>query len=422
MPPRVNASCGFSFQISIRSMSRALPAPYTSVGGTDSLDRAVRFDAHHVLAARTAAVVHLAAAVAAQLRLVRPEVADVVGDMHLHAVAARAPVQRAELGHQLAHPGRLDQHLPAFARASHRHGHADRPRRDARVDEHVEQRVEIVDRAVRDRRVHAVGMPCARKRFNEATAASKEPRTPRNSSCQSRMPSIEIPAAFSPAAFAAATRSSVRLRPPLCRVHSMPAAAIAAMICGKSRRKYASPPMSEISRVPSRARRATISRHSSVVSSPVRFAPAREPQWPHLRSQASVISHTTWTGRYAAIARRFRTASPAYRWSRSRRYVQRPLRLFQWLAAPSTSSFVRASGGGPCGQPARLSPAALDVGFELFDHVVDPHAVERMDVVGLPKSRWITSLLSWSRSSGQRFYRSPDQDSCPRRPGGCNRV
>ena len=65
---------------------------------------------------------------------------------------------------------------------------------------------------------------------------------------------------------------------------------IARTISVQSLRRYASPPMSEISRVPSRASDSTTSKHSSVLSSETRLWPARDPQCRHLRSQARVIS------------------------------------------------------------------------------------------------------------------------------------
>src|ERR1700749_2868259 len=76
----------------------------------------------------------------------------------------------------------------------------------------------------------------------------------------------------------------------------MPCRAISAAISSQSRRRYASPPISVISRVPAAASCRTTSRHSAVDSSSARRLPAREPQWLHFRLQASVISQTTWTG------------------------------------------------------------------------------------------------------------------------------
>src|SRR6202035_405882 len=61
-----------------------------------AFDRAVGFDAHRVLAGRAALEADGAAAVAAHLTPERAEVADVVGELELDAVANRAPPQRGE--------------------------------------------------------------------------------------------------------------------------------------------------------------------------------------------------------------------------------------------------------------------------------------------------------------------------------------
>src|ERR1700733_3709456 len=139
----------------VETVARFAAAVHAGRQRRTAFDRAVRLDAHRVLARGAALKVDVAGAVAAQLALVRPEIADIVGELQLDAVANRAPAQRCELGHRLAHAVRLDQHLPALAGAAHGHGHAHHPGFDSGVDQHVEQIVELLEGPFGDRGVDA---------------------------------------------------------------------------------------------------------------------------------------------------------------------------------------------------------------------------------------------------------------------------
>ena len=85
--------------------------------------------------------------------------------------------------------------------------------------------------------LQAIFPPAARTRRSAAKALSQLPGTPRIASWVAARPSTETVTPDTPASMIAATRSSLRFRPPVVIVQLMPALRIARMIRMKSLRR-----------------------------------------------------------------------------------------------------------------------------------------------------------------------------------------